>query len=366
MEDVENSGYNGPALGDSVSLVFDKAAGIKNPSEAHDSNNNYAAGYKASYAVLGPTDSVPDAPEHNTVDDLIVRAKIALSDEDNKRGYQLTVTGSGFNNGTTAGVYVLNRAPTGDDDLAMCNDIVRNGTLVGSSLVGSDDKVVVTAEISVPTFRPGNQNYICMVDGEGRMSFDDIEQFWLQHSIRVVPGSAATGDTVNVFAQDFPVVGASFEGIRLAGRPVSAETATSIGVDHSASASFIVPDGLVGTIRADATWGGVSANTRMTVVPATEEMALSPPTNVRVNPVGSGLVNVGWDMVPNAAGYTIVAVNIADTSKVITESVNNPDAIAGQIGNLTIGAQYNIYVGSFDANLDFAIDFSEKRRVTVE
>ena len=34
-------------------------------------------------------------------------AKIGLSDVDNSRGYEMTVTGSGFNNGTTAGVFVL-------------------------------------------------------------------------------------------------------------------------------------------------------------------------------------------------------------------------------------------------------------------
>ena len=34
-------------------------------------------------------------------------AKIALNDDDNVRGYDLTVTGSGFNNGVTADVYVL-------------------------------------------------------------------------------------------------------------------------------------------------------------------------------------------------------------------------------------------------------------------
>ena len=100
--------------------------------------------------------------------------------------------------------------------------------------------------------------------------------------------------------------------------------------------------------------------------PPTEDVPLGPPTNVRVNPVGSGLVNVGWDRVPDAAGYTIIAVNIANTAEAPTKSVNNPDAVAGQIGNLTVGAQYNIYVASFDANLDFAVDFTEKKRVTVE
>ena len=37
-------------------------------------------------------------------------AKISLSDVDNSRGYEMTVTGSGFNNGTTAGVHVLANA----------------------------------------------------------------------------------------------------------------------------------------------------------------------------------------------------------------------------------------------------------------
>ena len=108
---------------------------------------------------------------------------------------------------------------------------------------------------------------------------------------------------------------------------------------------------------------GMSATQTFDVMVVTGLMA---PTNVRVNPVGSGLVNVGWDRVPDAAGYTIIAVNIANTAEAPTKSVNNPDAVAGQIGNLTVGAQYNIYVASFDANLDFALDFSEKKRITVE
>ena len=93
---------------------------------------------------------------------------------------------------------------------------------------------------------------------------------------------------------------------------------------------------------------------------------LMAPSNVRVNPVGSGLVNVGWDPVAGAAGYTIIAVNIADPSEAPTESINNPNAVAGQIGNLTVGEEYNIYVASFGTELDFALDFTEKKRVTVE
>ena len=78
------------------------------------------------------------------------------------------------------------------------------GTKVGDAIVGSDDKAIVTFEVTAPTFGPGNTNYICMVDGEGRMSDTDVEDFKLEPSIKVVPSSVNSGDTVNVFAQDFP------------------------------------------------------------------------------------------------------------------------------------------------------------------
>ena len=113
----------------------------------------------------------------------------------------------------------------------------------------------------------------------------------------------------------------------------------------------------------DADGSGMSATQTFDVMVS---MELGAPSNVRVNPVGSGLVNVGWDKVPGAAGYTIIAVNIADPTEAPTESVNNPDAVAGQIGNLTVDAEYNIYVASFGTDLDFAMDFTEKKRVTVE
>ena len=292
MNDAEDSGYNGPAAGDTISLVFTKAAGIKNPSEAHDSNNDYASGFKAAYAVLGPNDSVGDAPADTTVDDLIVKAKIGLSDEDNSRGYELVVTGSGFNNGTTAGVYVLNRAPVGEG-IGMCDDIVRHGSQVGGGEVGSDDKVAVTVEVTVPTFMAGDQNYICMVDGEGRASFDDVEQFKLEPSIRVVPSTVAAGDIVNVFAQDYPAPNAAFEGILLSGQPVPHETANSIGGDHSGSATFVVPGGFKGTLRVDATWGGTKEDSKVTIAPSVltlskEEVSANESITLRGSGFGDG------------------------------------------------------------------------------
>ena len=53
----------------------------------------------------------------------------------------------------------------------------------------------MTFEVTAPTFKPGNVNYICMVDGEGRASNTDVEDFKLEPSIKVVPASVSTAAT---------------------------------------------------------------------------------------------------------------------------------------------------------------------------
>ena len=281
--DVDDAaGFQAPMMGEPLQMVITKAAGINNPSEAHDNKNDYAGGYKWSYEVLVPGDSVPDAPADNTEDDLIVKAKISLSDEDNDRGYELTVTGSGFNNGTSAAAHVL----SGVSEEPSCAQVLQMGTRAGIATVGSDDKVAVTFEVTVPTFKAGDGNYICMVDGEGRSASDDVEQFELQPSIRIVPASAAAGDTVTVFAQDYP--SGAFDGLMIAGQDVLSEkitvngqqvnnpnyiegiTPTNIGRDGSATVTFDLPgslsgNALEGTIRIDASWGGDSEDTKITI-----------------------------------------------------------------------------------------------------
>ncbi len=347
MNDAEDSGYNGPMAGDTLVLVFTKAAGIKNPSE--ETSNSVG------YSVLGPDDKENDGPQvKNHGDDdmylkqLIVKAKISLDDDDNSRGYELTVTGSGFNNGTSAAVHVLHNAryhtavaweeldcagmkaalgkaasetneacfhfdvdtkymtyklsdplrahddfkALSDDDkqmyvdmvfdsALMCRTILQEGSREGIATVGSDDKVAVTFEVTVPTFMAGDQNYICMVDGEGRASVTDVEQFELQPSIRIVPSSAAAGDTVTVFAQDYPRNSGGLQELKIAGQvvyPASAArtgndvavSSTSIGNDGSATATFDLPgslsgSALEGTVRIDAKWADDGEDTKLTI-----------------------------------------------------------------------------------------------------
>ena len=333
----ECEGSNGPMRGQTLTLVIDEGAGIKNPSEA--------GSYSAGYSLLGPVDNGNRGPEVR-LDNLETYAKISLSDLDNRRGYELTVSGAGFNNGTTAGVYVLHDPSVGSDvfdngasEAALCERIINQGTLVGSALVGSDDRVSVTFVVTVPIFRPGNTNYICMIDGEGRMSHTDVDRFHLEHSVRVGPSTVRIGDTTTVFAQDFPNFGAGFAELKLAGRTIATPgSATAVSVDGSATATFTVPDGLVGTVGVEATWGNVSASTRMTVVSATQTLPLTRPVNVQVASNTAGELTLTWEGGDNADAYLLMAM-LLDTFEYEFVTVSG-DARTGTVTGLTSGRSY--------------------------
>ena len=306
-------GDNGLIADHDVTVVIQKSAGIKNPSEA--------GAHSTGYDVVGSTDDVRsgmDNPETDAVEGFVATdvlptyAKISLSDVDNSRGYELTVNGSGFNDGTTATAWVLGRAPTtaewwnelncdemnalvgtdaeemtspcvmydgltdaheaiveaadttmGYAKMGVCRAVIENGTAAGSGLVGADDTVAVPFEVTVPTFSAGRDNYICMNDGEDRKSDTDVEDFHLEPSIRVVPSTVSSGDTVNVFAQDYPFSRQSLTELKLAGTDVF-DVVDNLRnqslVNGSAAISFEVPGSingapLQGTVRVDARWG---------------------------------------------------------------------------------------------------------------
>ena len=90
----ECEGPNGLRSGQTIMLVLESDSGIKNPPEAGT--------HSTGYALLGPTGEIPNPPP-NVLNMIATVAKITLSDVDNKRGYEMTVAGSGFNNGTSAG-----------------------------------------------------------------------------------------------------------------------------------------------------------------------------------------------------------------------------------------------------------------------
>ena len=324
----EFDGFQGPQKRQTLKLVFTKEAGIKNPSEA----GTHSVGYTVLRPNVGTNDgksNAGDGEDNNHWTELGTVAtvgKISLSDVDNTRGYELTVTGSGFNNGTSAAVHVLhipnssgadrnkylwnalncslmvmavgdNRPAntsnpycgpydslgsaeravvdaldfkTGDAEGALCSAVILNGQRAGIATVGDDDTVAVTFEVTVPIFGPGNTNYICMVDGEGRSAGTDVEDFKLEPSIRISPSSASVGDTINVFAQDYPNATAGLASLKIANQAVYplpmahpnhvSVNADNIGSDGSATATFDMPGSvsgspLEGTVRIDAAWG---------------------------------------------------------------------------------------------------------------
>ena len=355
-------GANGLRAGDTVTMVIQKSAGIKNPSEA--------GSHSTGYAILDSTADVPSGPSGSgfmKANELKTVAKISLSDVDNKRGYELTVTGSGFNDGTTATAWVLGRKPTtaewwdelncaemnalvdpnkavtdaemgtspctmygglsaahkalvdaadtttGYAEMGVCRVVIDKGTAVGDGLVGSDDTVVVTFEVTVPTFSAGKNNYICMNDGENRQSDTDVEDFHLEPSIRVVPSMVSSGDTVNVFAQDYPFSGRSLTQLKLAGNDVynSAEGLNAVAnlrnqplVNGSAAISFEVPgsvDGapLQGTVRVDARWGSLDGTPAKCDVDGTDDPTPCTSEDSKITVTGSELTASVTDVLPN-------------------------------------------------------------------
>ena len=355
-------GANGLRAGDTVTMVIQKSAGIKNPSEA--------GSHSTGYAILDSTADVPSGPSGSgfmKANELKTVAKISLSDVDNKRGYELTVTGSGFNDGTTATAWVLGRKPTtaewwdelncaemnalvdpnkavtdaemgtspctmygglsaahkalvdaadtttGYAEMGVCRVVIDKGTAVGDGLVGSDDTVVVTFEVTVPTFSAGKNNYICMNDGEDRQSDTDVEDFHLEPSIRVVPSTVSSGDTVNVFAQDYPFSGRSLTQLKLAGNDVynSAEGLNAVAnlrnqplVNGSAAISFEVPgsvDGapLQGTVRVDARWGSLDGTPAKCDVDGTDDPTPCTSEDSKITVTGSELTASVTDVLPN-------------------------------------------------------------------
>ena len=270
--DPRDDSFGYPSASAALNVVIAVGAGVKNGTEEGD--------HSVGYSILTGTEGDNDGPEVfgasiGTDSDGIVgtstmrtQAKVSLSDEDNTRGYELTVTGSGFNNGTTADVWVLNATA----EPTSCELLIgaAGASKAGSALVGTEDKAVVTFEVTVPTFRAGPNNHVCMVDGESRHS-SDVDQFELEPSIRVVPSTASSGDIINIFAQDFPTdSGTALDYIEISDQVITM-SGPSLNSDGSATVSLEIPgqlpDGtpLQGTVRVDASWGGKSKNSKITV-----------------------------------------------------------------------------------------------------
>ena len=234
--DPRDDEFGYPVANRDLVVVIAKDAGIKNPTEQGTHSNGYS--------ILTGSESDNVGPEV-TLAVLNTWAKISLSASDGGRGKEVTVIGSGFNNGTSAEVFVLDRAPmvaewwdildcaamamydpmnTDDDETndrdadsdnpyckmydmlddaeedvvdaafmgsgrAMCVAVIEEGSSLGTAGVGSDDKFAANFTVHQDEFKKGNVNYICATDNEApanRVS-SAAKMFDLTPSITVSP-----------------------------------------------------------------------------------------------------------------------------------------------------------------------------------
>ena len=136
-------------------MIIEDTSGINNPSEAGK--------HTVAFAVLGPGAAVPgptlsrfkidddkeasaqDGDDPRVIDHrmgvyLSTVAKVALDDNNNKRGYELLVTGTGYNDGTTATAYVLAN-PTAAQwwDSLNCAEMITAAGMTPSGVKATDD-----------------------------------------------------------------------------------------------------------------------------------------------------------------------------------------------------------------------------------
>lgn len=126
--------------------------------------------------------------------------------------------------------------------------------------------------------------------------------------------------------------------------------------DMEMYATAMIPDG-----SSMLTITGVAAGSAMVTVTATDMAgatatqtimvtvtpALTRPDNLRINPVGNGILHVEWDPVTGAAGFYVIAVAPGDADDYGTAVVNNAAATEAAVDGLTPGQAYNVVVVAF-------------------
>ena len=186
-------------------IIIPKPVGIKNPGDAKNYGEDNA-GFKVGYQILRGTATYDDEATM-ALPNVVVKPKVSLDDENNKRGYMLTIAGTGFNKGSSATAYVLKDQSAAPESCAalIAHD---DSESIGSGTVGDDYKVEIEAEVtggSKGDFSPGKTNYICVRDDNSpdRRLSSDTDLFDLQHSIAVEPDSVASGEEVTVKLRDY-------------------------------------------------------------------------------------------------------------------------------------------------------------------
>ena len=193
MRSGDETGY--PLAGQTLRMVVSKAAGIENPSEQ--------GSHSTGFSIIGGTADRADEAGMK-LDDLPTLAKISLDADDGGRGKEVTISGSGFNNGTTAEAFVL----VADTKPMDCETLIANSDSesLGTAGVGSDDKFSITFTVHQDEFDAGMVNWICAKDSEsdgGNRYSSDVDGFEVKDSLSITPEAVAYGEEVTLKPRDF-------------------------------------------------------------------------------------------------------------------------------------------------------------------
>ena len=193
MRSGDETGY--PLAGQTLRMVVSKAAGIENPSEQ--------GSHSTGFSIIGGTADRADEAGMK-LDDLPTKAKISLDADDGGRGKEVTISGSGFNNGTTAEAFVL----VADTKPMDCETLIANSDSesLGTAGVGSDDKFSIVFTVHQDEFDAGMVNWICAKDSEsdgGNRYSSDVDGFEVKDSLSITPEAVAYGEEVTLKPRDF-------------------------------------------------------------------------------------------------------------------------------------------------------------------
>ena len=188
-------------------------------------------------------------------------AKISLSHDEGSRGKEITISGTGFNSGTTAEAFVL----VAGYKPAQCKDLIddNDAQSLGTATVDSGDEFSISLVVHGDKFDPGKVNWICAKDSEpsNNRNFSDVDGFELTPSMSVSPGEVNFGGEVTVQAWDFAAGDAtiSLSGNKSAIYSEITDSSTGdfvVTKDGSDAYLFDMPGGLSGTVNISLARGG--------------------------------------------------------------------------------------------------------------
>ena len=296
-------GVQGIAAGARVRILVTTNAGVRNATEREDSEIDLQA---CPSACTGDNNVISSG----TTATVAIRNVVRVNDVDGARGADVTVTGLGYNDGTTATVWLDNGFDADGDgiignsaaDLAFRDNGIKEvqERELGNVVVGSDDTFTLQVTVGNPPFGPGilnettlgldlngdgdatdtsvNFNVINAIDGEARVAdANDVSFYELEPTVRVSPAEANILDRVTVSLFDYPP-STSVTAMTLGGVTVALPPDVGIRPNGEHNFTIVVPGNVdEGVQNLAVTAGDVAEDTDLTIggaelTPATTEV----------------------------------------------------------------------------------------------